>query len=229
MKHLLREYVRTLLEKIRSATFNLNDFKKLASPAEMLSYADEHLQSLGDGTTRSVYMLSSKKVLKIAQNSRKGVAQNKAEVYIWENPKMQPLVAKVFEHDSKYMWLVSELVRELHREEEFQATTGFPWDFFVDCLMDGSTLPEGWEPDDTQLAFWNKVQALLKADLVWGDLVRLNHWGKTADGRLVLLDYGYTGHVRDQTAGHKPFTDDASKEPDEAKIDWNDVNWKDQT
>lgn len=41
--------------------------------------------------------------------------------------------------------------------------------------------------------FLLKVRNLYKqANLVGGDILELDHWGKTADGRIVLLDYGFT-------------------------------------
>lgn len=233
--NLLREYVKALVEKIRSAGFDIREFKRMAqetkSSTPLLSYADEHLQALGTGTTRSAFLLSSTKVLKIAQNSQRGVAQNKAEVQGYNNPKMKQFVAKVFDHDARFIYLVSELVRELDTEEEFQMLTGFPWDFFVDCVRD-NRLPEGWEPDDGQLEFWNGIQSLLSADLAWGDIVRLNHWGKTADGRLVMLDYGYTNKVAQQTGGKLPFTGEekpqAPAQEDPSKVDWADVKWNEK-
>jgi hypothetical protein len=239
---LLKEYVRALVERIRSTGFDIREFRRLADEASkapdnrfqttpLLKYADEHLEVLGDGTTRSAYLLSSTKVLKIAQNSKKGVAQNKAEARGFNNPKIRPFVAKIFDHDAKYFYLVSELVRELDTEEEFQRLTGFPWDFFVECLKENS-LPEGWEPGDEQLEFWNGIQSLLSADLVWGDIARINHWGKTADGRLVMLDYGYTNKVMQQSTGRTPFTGDANptQEPpeDPSKVNWNDVKWNEK-
>lgn len=41
--------------------------------------------------------------------------------------------------------------------------------------------------------FLLKVRNLYKqANLVGGDILELDHWGKTADGNIVLIDYGFT-------------------------------------
>ena len=36
----------------------------------------------------------------------------------------------------------------------------------------------------------------MKKELVSTDLAKIGHWGKTADQRVVLLDYGFTDDVR---------------------------------
>ena len=38
--------------------------------------------------------------------------------------------------------------------------------------------------------------SLKKANVLSGDVDRMDHWGITADNRLVLLDYGFTEDVR---------------------------------
>jgi hypothetical protein len=48
-----------------------------------------------------------------------------------------------------------------------------------------------------QRDFLLSVAALVNtADLLTGDVAKINSWGKTADGRLVLFDYGYTPDVK---------------------------------
>jgi hypothetical protein len=211
---LLRECVKLIIEKIRSKTFDIREFKNLSAHTrgtiELLAYADNTLTVLGDGSSRSVYLLSSSKVLKISQNSTHGISQNKTEVQISKNPNVNDFVAKVFSYDPDYKWIVSELVRELSSEEEFQSITGFPWYFFEECLENGK-LPEGWEPDEEQEKFWFGIQRALAADLAYGDIARINHWGKTNDGRLVLLDYGYTNKIAQQRAGKIPYSNMGNK------------------
>lgn len=60
-------------------------------------------------------MLRSKRVLKIALN-KQGIAQNEAEINIFTNPITKPIVAKVYDYDPNFLWIISELVRpsELH-------------------------------------------------------------------------------------------------------------------
>lgn len=53
------------------------------------------------------------------------------------------------------------------------------------ALMDATTLP----------FIEDVLKALESTDLLIGDLLHSEHWGKTADGRIVLLDYGLTRDV----------------------------------
>src|SRR5580693_1653127 len=70
-----------LLEKIRSASFQIREFKSLVTQEDRLNYAKEHLDHVappssrneGDpnhddfiGSSRIVYILSSNKVIKLA-------------------------------------------------------------------------------------------------------------------------------------------------------------------
>lgn len=40
------------------------------------------------------------------------------------------------------------------------------------------------------------VELILDSEIVVADLEEYDHWGKTADGRLVILDYGYSDDVK---------------------------------
>ena len=44
----------------------------------------------------------------------------------------------------------------------------------------------------------NIVKSLESSELLIGDLLNAGHWGKTADGRIVLLDYGFTRDVAEK-------------------------------
>ena len=112
-------------ESIRSKTFELSTFKSLKTLPRRLKYAKDNLELLSDGgTSRIVFLLSSKKVLKISllnlrdpKVNKKGIAQNEAEV---RNSQQIPnLVTKVFEYAPDYSWIISELVRPLKSKEEF--------------------------------------------------------------------------------------------------------------
>jgi isocitrate dehydrogenase kinase/phosphatase len=44
--------------------------------------------------------------------------------------------------------------------------------------------------------FFLEIKKLIEAEnLITGDVARYDHYGKTADGRVVLYDYGYTSDV----------------------------------
>ncbi len=229
-----------LLEVLRG--FNLNKFKQLPDLATKTTYAKQILPLLGKGSSRIVFALSGDKVLKIARD-QKGIAQNHAELELFTNPKTKPVIARIFDADSGYEWLISELVKPLDSSEEaWKEATGFDYKFFNLLIKDWEKAEEpppeeymknlinSWqerlkrlygkesEPiyKTTQARLKNYIRMsksplvmgsfnLLDQGLVSADLIHYNsekpgdnvigHYGKTLDGRLVLLDYGYTVDV----------------------------------
>jgi len=230
-----------------SSGFDIRVFKSLETQQEQLSYAASFLKKLGAGSSRTVFYLSNRYVLKIARHDKKGPAQNKAEVDIYTSPKLKPVVAKIYDFDGKrYNWLISEVVRELAAYDEFKELAGFSFDIL--CMYINSDKPidvfieEKTEYYNKEIARaknniennggyrnsenkWNinyirdlteniqelkgltKNSALLigtsemmqSTGLLAGDVELIEHWGKTADGRVVLMDYGYTEEVYNST------------------------------
>jgi len=216
---LLRRYIAALvLERIRSnkgkfgqdTKFNLKTFKSLERVEAMRDYADTFLKQLGKGSSRVAYLLSSKYVLKIALNEA-GIAQNKAEVDVYTSPKTRPFVATVHASHDRYAWVVEDLVKELTSEKEFESLTGISWRQFhsaINLPWDTFTSDPQGKKDDKIAATHQHIkngkgkqflhavaQTASALHLGIGDIQRLEHWGKTPDGRAVLLDFGYTAEV----------------------------------
>lgn len=209
---LLREWITLMVEKIRTDKggkgkfgdkFNLNKFKELDGIHIMLDYASSFLETLGTGSSRRAFLLSGKYVLKVALNE-KGLAQNQAEVDVYTNPQSQAVVAKVYSFDPKYQWLISDLVKPITDVSEFEQLSGIDWRSFCDKVNRGMK-NKAVEPDDPAFVK-SVVNTALKNNLLRGDIAQqdhghdpsqdvLSHWGKTPDGRLVLLDYGFTHEV----------------------------------
>ena len=197
--------------------FNRDD-DDIEESTGMLDYAKEHLRLLGEGSSRAVFYLSNRFVLKIAKNDA-GYAQNEAEVEVFTNPATKPIVAKIYDFDPDYAWIVSEVVRELTTAREFEEKSGFQLLSLMNILRaDKQTLPYLLkEPDYSKLAphhhdmaverykMNNKVFASplyaaikelqLNSKIQLVDLQTAGHWGMTADGQLVILDYGFTRDV----------------------------------
>lgn len=199
---LLREYLSLVMEKIRSSRntrgnfgekFNLRKFKSLDDYAIMVTYANHFLQVLGEGSSRRAWVLNSKYALKIAINP-KGLAQNRAEMDVFTNPKSQSIVAKVYSADPKFSWLISDLVKPLEAVDEFEELTSVKWYPFIDLLDNGAITNKR---DLKNLPPFTKavIETARANDLMKGDITDLGHWGKTPDGRCVLLDYGFTREV----------------------------------
>lgn len=179
----LIEYL--LTEKIRSKTFNMRTFKSLNSIRKIWDYAENNLEKIGEGSSRAVYLVSSKYVLKVAypEYLRLGIAQNEAEFNTYENSERSPLLPKIYEHDVKFYWLLSELVNPVKDWKEFKRITG-------------SRNPSAAIIENSSSPFAIEFAKLLRSNsLSLEDAVNYHQWGKTTDGRMVLLDTGGTEHI----------------------------------
>lgn len=187
----------------KSGEFDFNDYTALKTPSERLLYVRNaakqepgQFRRLGAGSSRIVYdMPGTGKVLKLALND-KGIAQNKAEIEITRRIHSvsadYPLVTKIFGHDSsdEPTWLLAEGVLPI-TEAEFEQLTGQRWGSFYSALLSvlSSKEPTGNKFMDVL------ANTIRKNKLELGDIAVLQHWGKTEDGRLVMLDYGFTTAV----------------------------------
>ena len=195
---LIKEYVSLVLEKVRTTKkgssfgnkFDIRKFKSLKDIKEINAYADSFLQKLGQGSSRAAYILSSSKVLKIAVN-KKGIAQNKTEMDVFTNPQTKPMISKIVDYDPEYTWLLADSVREFKSERDFEIAAKIRFDDFIDEVRNVKT---GKSETNNQLVM-NTVNTMNSTDLLIGDLAIVEHWGKSADGRVVLLDYGFTKEV----------------------------------
>ena len=195
---LLREmYSEELLDEGRKF-FDIRAFKELKEHWEQQVFLNNNAKILDSGSSRDVYLINSRHVLKFAPGPR-GQAQNEAEVELFTNPNVKPFITEIYDYDPEYNWLISELVRPLRGEEEFERLTKVNWDDFVDIL---NMNPEA----DTELPARTKYKSsefvkqllnmLEKTDIEPADLETPKHWGRTGDNRVVLLDYGFTTSVR---------------------------------
>ena len=74
--------------------FSMETMLSLNSYSARVRYCDQHLQKIGQGSSRIVYDVDGEKVLKVAKN-KKGIAQNEAESEDWL--QSYDCFAKVFE------------------------------------------------------------------------------------------------------------------------------------
>ncbi len=228
---LLREVVSLVLEKQRARSFSLDRLQEKPDFKSMISYAEEQkMQRLGKdpyggaaGSSRAVYVLSPKYVLKIAK-SKAGIAQNRIEVDASTNPLIAKIIAQVKKASPDYRWVISELVRPVKSSKEFKTLSGVSYNLykeFIDSQVPPTAgsrpmedYPTAKEPlnkhqkrinvTKDSLEYWADIISTQKgkifladmssylnaADPTAGDLMLKAHWGKTADGRIVLLDYG---------------------------------------
>jgi len=191
------------------------DDKALAAIRVILAHGGK---IFGIGSSRVTFILTGKHILKLAKNA-KGFAQNAAEVEL--SKKFPAITTKIFTVHPEHFYIVSELVKPLEADE-FGALSGIPFRLFHGIVRIYDRWNEDEPPEehitpDTWFeklkdfgTFGGKLDALKKATtspflkeilksvdagLMAGDLLNPEHYGKTTDGRIVLLDYGYTQDV----------------------------------
>lgn len=208
------EFQSILKEKIRSETFQWNVFKSLPTQQEKLDYAKKSLQLVSneqDGTSRVVFLLSSTKVLKLAKvdNLQAGIAQNKMEQ---KHAALYPnLVTKVFEVAEDGSWATQELVKQFSDESQFANVSGFMFGVLKSVVVEMVQNKLSFQQVVAKSQRFKQVFAEMKKFQQWSafqefmkainsgddsfaplDVIVIKHWGKTTDGRAVLLDHGTT-------------------------------------
>lgn len=195
--------------------FVWNHFKELPDNDSMLEYAEYFLEELGKekeeaGSSRKAFFFSGKKVLKIAKNDA-GIAQNEAESQLDQTVRGREnldLFTKVYQVDPEFKWILVDVAKtsagstqELD-EKRFKEIVGVDWFTFKNVVKKHIKLD--------QLKLGPKTQNLLEAileltsdtrgpgKLLLGDVLQLKHWGVTGDGRLVLIDFGFTADVKEK-------------------------------
>jgi hypothetical protein len=85
---------------------NPKEYLGLIKRRELLK---QKLPVLGQGSSRTVFRLTSKKAIKLAHN-KFGINQNKKEVEVWKNEKEKRWIPRIYSWAHDYSWVVSELV-----------------------------------------------------------------------------------------------------------------------
>ncbi len=212
---------KSLTEILRS--FNLNHFKSLRGNLAKIAYASKILPHMGEGSSRTVFAVSGDKALKIAKN-QKGIGQNEAEVNMFlemQRRGFEKILATAIDYDPKYTWVLSEVVRPLSYSKKtdaqlFEQKIGMSFDIFaliIEHMRSGlqkaptvaherlfltqNTFQEMQKAVENPSALLEALHfAVNNLGLDPMDLVTLQHYGIASDGRIVLLDYGYTEDVK---------------------------------
>ena len=135
----------------------------------------QDLKKLSGGTGRSVFELDDDQVIKIAKMQR-GIRENMNEMNDYMIDSWRP---KVFERGDDFV--VVENVKRADNEvrkflKPLQQFNGLDWKNRDEKLQDAMT----------ELG----LDDFLNYDLLWNDFKAARNWGKTKDGRIVLIDGG---------------------------------------
>jgi hypothetical protein len=232
---LLKEYIEKtiLLEKLQKKKgFKLEKLKEFETYEDAIDYANEYLELLGIGSSRATFFLNPRKVIKIAKND-KGVGQNQQEIQLSKEDSLEKFVTKVYEHADDNTWITAEVVRPI-KESEFNTIIGINFDLFMDELdKTVYAIKNNHEFVDSENEFDEKIedmmnelaQGIVSNDLLMADIRLIDHWGVTADRRLVVLDYGFTNdtknhfYISSNTTGPKKQRDQQKDVEDDITID----------
>ena len=176
--------------------FDINEFKAADLVKQRWMLATKGLK-LGEGSSREVYAADNKRVVKLAKGA-KGRAQNKAELDAYTNLSLVPVFAEVYDSAPDFTWIESEITRQLNSDEEFKKLLGLSPVELKEELLEWEWDEEHADFDKTLFSDLTRLIIHLRddANMEVGDLIKVNSWGKTPEGRAVLLDYGFTEDVR---------------------------------
>lgn len=226
LKNIINFEINTLLKEIKNK-FNLNYFISIKDIEQQIDYLDENLTQLGKGSSRFVYLLNNQTVIKIINpsNLSAALAQNKTEVLLSQNNKINSILTKIYKWADDYSWVIAELVTPLKSPEEFEKLTGVSASSFTYIISDIEE--DNFDLKNTIIRYEEELKdytpsmksyyeaiknaiKLIKTDnkfiktvilliketsLLPEDVTLYEHWGKTADGKIVLFDYGLTKHI----------------------------------
>ena len=182
--------------------FDLEKFKQLRSFKDRVNYCNSTLKKLGSGSSRIVYLVDDKTVLKLAKN-QKGVAQNEVEIGA-SDTYYSDITAEVFDYDENSLWLEMELAKPINKAR-FQQILGYTVEDFGKWVTNfwnsnnrkkpAFTLDKQLEETINESEFANKVFSFIQDyGLSVGDLGRISTYGEF-DGEVKIIDYGLNDDV----------------------------------
>jgi hypothetical protein len=197
------------LEEGYPEMFKMEEFKTLTTFKERIRYCEAFLQRISSGSSRIVYRVDDKMVLKLAKN-KKGIAQNELEAESSKYSDLEGLVAKVYEYDEEFLWVEMELARKMSKGD-FERITGFSFDDYskvvhnhgTDTVSPRTSKVEGpseemvglmWEDDFISSIF----QYMPDYDVPSRDLMRTSSYGivnREWGEDVVLVDYGFNKDI----------------------------------
>jgi hypothetical protein len=131
---------------------------------------------IGSGSCREVFDLRNGCVMKIAKN-RAGIAQNKSEYKISAKDHSY-LFAKVIQAPNDFTLLIMKKADKIYD---------------ISCVLEYFDVTSKEE----LLSLKELKNISKKYKLILGDLARESSWG-IIDGRLVIIDYGFTKKVQER-------------------------------
>lgn len=190
MKNLFKSI--DLFCKLASEVFNKKILSQQLDLKSKLIYCQKTLPFIGKGRGRRVYLLSSKKVLKIAVNEL-GIYHNTNEMLVLSNTQSN-ILPKLYEVSPDRIWIEVELVRPLKNWAEFQILSGIDYKDFAHLMNNwyrydyqSSIVKEKYK--DNQF-LKNLKKIINSANLDPQEFVVYGNFGKNSNNELIVLDVG---------------------------------------
>jgi hypothetical protein len=166
---------------------------KVMPTEELEKYLNDKFERIGEGSSRIAYTRQGDDtVIKLAK-TMKGKAQNGLEYRVWEGSKNKKILAEVTDHDPHFRWIEMEKCHDAklsHIEEYY----GVKFDELISAI-DSLKLDFGGFKNNWWAKEWLNV--FRKHPYIrTGDFRDTDQWGKTLDGRVVVVDYGFSNNIR---------------------------------
>jgi len=192
------------INEFQANEFDLDVFLNMKTFAAQIRYANEKLKRIAQGSSRIIFEIDDKTVLKLAKNF-KGIAQNEVESSLSNNYMVpEDIIAKVLEKDENNRWIVMERAKKITSGRFKQLMNGVDiinFYFYIkkytvrrDPLFGFYINPEDEEKLDNNEFAQDLIEMINNFDLETGDFGRPSSFGEI-DGRLVITDYGLTKEV----------------------------------
>jgi len=204
------------LQENYPSDFDMEYFKTLPSYKSRLEYANNKLTKLGSGSSRTVYAIDDKKVLKVAKNA-KGIAQNEKEYDLGHNDYyIQDLVADVFDAHPQYQWIEMQRAYKVNKQT-FKKITGVDIDDMGRYLLDRYDIEKRRRRGYSQSVeivdemhnnefVANIFDIMMSYNMPPGDLSKLSSYG-VIDNNIILVDFGFNEDIAKSHYGFKESKD----------------------
>jgi hypothetical protein len=178
-------------------TGSMREFKRLKTILQMREYARENFEFIDDGSSREAYELPDGNVLKLAKTDA-GRSQNGLEYRVGAKND-NPILAKIYEADfsskQHFSWVVMERCYEIDESDFFKMYKVNLFNLSTMARRISSGL-KFVSSTATKEFIKNFKDLILKHKyLSPGDFEGIHQWGKTKDGRIVLVDYGLSNKI----------------------------------
>jgi hypothetical protein len=181
------------------AGFSMETLLSFSSYSDRIKYANKNLEYINHGSSRTVFGVDEKKVLKVARDDR-GLAQNGAEVRF--SKKQIPICARVFKWADDNSFIEMERAEPIDDMAIFEYGTGITsMSLFHEYLGELSYREDKvnikgftdnpWVQELVKFAKDNKYE-------LPGDFTTLSAYGivhRKEGWRVVIIDYGFTPSV----------------------------------